>query len=41
MKKKIFIVFVLFIIDFIIVNLSYDFFMADGVKSIREKIGNF
>ena len=38
MKKKIFIVFVLFIIDFIIVNLSYDFFMADGVKSIREKI---
>ncbi|MBR3881762.1 MAG: hypothetical protein IKJ36_00660 [Clostridia bacterium] len=38
MKKKIFIVFVLFIIAFIIVNLSYDFFMADGVKSIREKI---
>ena len=38
MKKKIFIVFVLLIIDFIIVNLSYDFFMADGVKSIREKI---
>lgn len=38
MKKKIFIVFVLFIIAFVIVNLSYDFFMADGVKSIREKI---
>ena len=38
MKKKIFIVFVLFIIAFIIVNLLYDFFMADGVKSIREKI---
>ena len=38
MKKKIFIIFVLFIIAFVIVNLSYDFFMADGVKSIREKI---
>lgn len=38
MKKKVFIVFVIFIIAFVIVNLLYDFFMADDVKSIREKI---
>ena len=38
MKKKLFIVFLMLILCTIIVNLSYDFFMADGVKSIREKI---
>lgn len=38
MKKKFFIILLLLLISFVIVNLSYDFFMIDGVKSIREKI---
>lgn len=38
MKKKFFIILLLLIVAFVIVNLSYDFFMADGIKSIREKI---
>ena len=38
MKKKIFVILLVLVIAFFIVNLSYDFFMSDGVKSIREKI---
>ena len=38
MKKKIFVILLVLVIAFVIVNLSYDFFMSDGVKSIREKI---
>lgn len=38
MKKKIFVILLVLVIAFLIVNLSYDFFMLDGVKGIREKI---